>query len=190
MINITHRKTGIAAGKGILAVSRPFSVKREWDKFRADGSCKQLYLTGDSAKTWKEFRELFRLIIAAGGLVQNSDNKFLVIFRNKKWDLPKGKRDKGETVRHTAIREVEEECGIGKLKITDALPCTYHIYELKGKMALKKTFWFAMKTASRKKLVPQREEGIEKALWLRTSAIRKKKKQFYPSVWDLVKDLK
>ena len=52
-------------------------------------------------------------IIAAGGLVTNENNELLMIFRRGKWDLPKGKLDKGETIEECAIREVEEETGIG-----------------------------------------------------------------------------
>lgn len=146
-------------------------------------------MIGDTEKTWKEFKKLFKTIIAAGGLVKNRDNKYLLILRNKKWDLPKGKRDKGEAVKDTAVREVEEECGVNKLKITGTLPCTYHIYELRGEMALKKTYWYKMSTTSDKKLVPQKEEGIEKAQWLRPTEIKRKKKEIYPSVWQLVQDI-
>jgi len=41
-----------------------------------------------------------RKIIAAGGLVTNENNELLMIFRRGKWDLPKGKADEGETVKH------------------------------------------------------------------------------------------
>src|SRR5688572_219564 len=53
----------------------------------------------------------FRIIKAAGGLVRKKE-KFLMIYRMKKWDLPKGKREKNEKSRETALREVEEECNI------------------------------------------------------------------------------
>ena len=165
-------------------------VKNEWKRFAAGKKQKELKLPGDPAKVWKEFKKLFRMISAAGGLVKNSNGKYLLIYRNGKWDLPKGKQDKGEAIRTTAVREVEEECGIGRLTITGRLPDTYHIYDLKGKAALKKTHWYAMKTTSDKKPVPQKEEGIKTAVWLSPAAIKRRKKNIYPSVWQLLKDLK
>jgi len=44
-------------------------------------------------------------------------NEILFIFRNGKWDLPKGKAEAKETINQTAIREVEEETGITGLSI-------------------------------------------------------------------------
>ncbi len=58
---------------------------------------------------------------AAGGLVYNKKNEVLFIFRNGKWDLPKGGLEKGETNEIAAIREVKEETGIDNLIITDKL---------------------------------------------------------------------
>ena len=40
----------------------------------------------------------FKIVKAAGGLIRKKD-KFLMIYRMKKWDLPKGKRDKVDGVR-------------------------------------------------------------------------------------------
>ena len=42
------------------------------------------------------FRECFISLHAAGGLVKNKNNEYLLIFRRGKWDLPKGKLDKNE----------------------------------------------------------------------------------------------
>lgn len=55
---------------------------------------------------------------AGGGLVYNKNGEVLFIFRNGKWDLPKGGSDKGEDIEDTAIREVEEETGVKGLSIT------------------------------------------------------------------------
>ena len=54
----------------------------------------------------------FSVVEAAGGLVQNKKGAYLFIFRRGKWDLPKGKIDKGESEEDAAVREVSEECGI------------------------------------------------------------------------------
>jgi len=46
----------------------------------------------------KKFSKKIPLVVAAGGVVTNKAGKVLFIYRNDKWDLPKGKLDKGETI--------------------------------------------------------------------------------------------
>ncbi len=103
-------------------------------------------------------------IEAAGGLIKK-ENNFLFIYRLGKWDLPKGKLEKGETIEEAAIRECEEECGIKKLNIENKLCSTYHVYKYKGKYALKQTYWYYMTTDYDKQLTPQSEENIEEVRW-------------------------
>ena len=100
--------------------------------------------------------------------------------------MPKGKIDKGEKPRQAAIRECEEECGITKLKITEKLPETYHIYPLKGRWVLKKTYWYKMISSHTKKLIPQKEEGITKVSWMGKKASAKIKSNTFPSVIDVL----
>jgi len=111
-------------------------------------------------------------IEAAGGLIKK-ENYFLFIYRLGKWDLPKGKLDKGETIEEAAIRECEEECGIKELKIEQQLSSTYHVYKYKSKFALKQTFWFYMTTNFNKQLKPQTEENIEEVKWFTKDEIEK-----------------
>ena len=111
-------------------------------------------------KCWKVFKSNFKIQKAAGGKVLNSKNEVLFIYRFSKWDLPKGKLEKGESIEQCAIREVEEECGVDGLIIEKPLETTYHIFERKGKTILKVTYWYLMKTESNKPLTPQIEEGI------------------------------
>ena len=59
------------------------------------------------------------MVEAAGGLVYNKEDELLMIFRNGKWDLPKGKKEKGEEIESCAKREVQEECGVRNLEITE-----------------------------------------------------------------------
>ena len=94
-------------------------------------------------ENWIDFCSKYKVIEAAGGLVFNEKNKILMIFRNGKWDLPKGKIELGESIEDAAIREVEEECGIDNLKIDNKLINTYHTYNLNGFNILKKT-WFRL----------------------------------------------
>jgi len=105
------------------------------------------------------------LVEAAGGLVKNDKGETLFIFRNGKWDLPKGKTEKGENIEETAIREVEEETGVKNLEITDFLMQTYHIFRRNGEYRLKLTHWYQMKTAYDGELLPQFEEDIMEVVW-------------------------
>lgn len=118
---------------------------------------------------FKKFNKYFKFIVAAGGTVFNTKNELLVIYRLDKWDLPKGKLEKGEDIPTCAIREVEEECNVDGLIITKELESTYHCYFHKNKWVLKRTYWFKMKTEYAGKLIPQTEEGIEKVIWLAKS---------------------
>lgn len=119
-----------------------------------------------SESEFKEFSKDYELVDAAGGLVYNSEGKLLVIFRNGKWDIPKGKVEPGESIKETALREVEEECGITNLNIIEPKPfITYHTYNNKGTPALKPTYWYRMICGDDSELVPQTEEGINQVCW-------------------------
>lgn len=117
-------------------------------------------------KLWMLFLEMFKVIEAAGGIVQHATtHKYLFIYRNDKWDLPKGRVEPREAVREAAIREVEEETGVQQVSIVKTLPVTFHLFNRNGKYRLKKTYWYAMKSAHMGNLQPQAEEGIQKAEW-------------------------
>lgn len=110
-------------------------------------------------------REKIKVVEAAGGLVRNSKRETLFIRRNKKWDLPKGKIEKGETYREAAIREVMEETGIENLEIQDFLMTTYHIFNRNDKFRLKVTYWYEMLSDYEGELTPESAEGIKKVRW-------------------------
>lgn len=134
-----------------------------------------------------DFKKHFKLIQAAGGIVSNSKDEKLFIYRLDKWDLPKGKLEKNESIEACAIREVEEECGINSLNIEQKLEDTYHIYTHKDKLILKQTFWFMMSTSYEGNLIPQKEENITKAEWLSNDEIMEKvSKNTYSSIWNLI----
>ncbi|MBK9671561.1 MAG: NUDIX domain-containing protein [Bacteroidetes bacterium] len=69
---------------------------------------------------------IYTKIEAAGGIVKNKQGQLLFIFRHGKWDLPKGKIEKGENEQDAALREVEEECGIAELTLQKKLTTTFH----------------------------------------------------------------
>jgi len=127
-----------------------------------------LYVNLYHEKEEKLLKHLFkklRVVTAAGGMVINDKDEILFIYRKKRWDLPKGKTEKNETIEASAIREVEEETGVEGLKVTKFLQKTYHIFKRKGRYRLKVTHWYEMRTSYDGELRPETKEGIEKAKW-------------------------
>ena len=122
-------------------------------------------------KLWKTFLKQFPIVEAAGGLVERTDNKFLFIFRNDKWDLPKGGVEKNELIIEAAKREVTEETGVSDLIVQNQLSETYHIFKKGKRFRLKKTYWFNMSTSYTGQLQPQIEEGILKTEWISKAGI-------------------
>ncbi|MEK6151662.1 NUDIX hydrolase [Flavobacteriaceae bacterium 3-367] len=136
----------------------------------------------------KKFTKKIPLVVAAGGVVTNKKGKVLFIYRNDKWDLPKGKLDKGETLEKAALREVEEETGVKGLKIENFLRTTYHIFKRNGVYKLKEVHWFAMKTSYDGPLTGQKSEGIEKVKWKGPKKIQKALANSYTNIKILFKD--
>jgi len=110
------------------------------------------------------------VIKAAGGLVRKKD-KILMIYRMKKWDLPKGKKESGERNRQTAVREVEEECNIS-VKLVKRLCTTWHTYTMNKNNMLKKTRWFIMDVVDDTRSKPSTEEDIEELRWMTQEELR------------------
>jgi len=109
-----------------------------------------------------------------------------MIFRNNKWDLPKGKLEQNENIKECAIREVQEECGASGLRIINALQDTYHIYEINGIKILKRTYWFSMHTDSKCSLEPQIEEGITEVVWVDKEQIAEKLNNSFRNIKELL----
>lgn len=157
-------------------------------RFISDKEAKELYIINQAEdKFWKDIYTNIKYKEAAGGVVYNIKDEVLVIKRFGKWDLPKGGIKKGETSRAAALREVEEETAINELKIVDIFPFTFHLYEHKDKLVLKKTYWFAMKTNTTAVPSPQTEEQIEEAKWISKEQLSEMKGNTWDSlieVWD------
>lgn len=124
----------------------------------------------------KQCLKHLKLIKAAGGIVRNTDDKYLLILRNGRWDLAKGKAEPGETIAATAIREVEEETGVGNLVIDQLICKTYHVYHMFGEWIIKQTSWYDMHTHTPSSVptIPQYEEGIEAAEWVTKDEVTKR----------------
>ena len=145
--------------------------------------------TSNLEKGLEKIRKCFKYIYAAGGLIEKNE-AYLFIYRLKRWDLPKGKLEMGESPEEAGIRECEEECGITQLTITQTLEPTYHIYKHKGGYALKKTYWYAMQTKHEGLLVPQIEESIERVEWFTKDQIKEQViLNTYPAILDVIKNI-
>jgi len=153
---------------------------------KGDIKKKIIIISKNIKKTWSDFLSFFILIEAAGGIVEK-DNQILMIYRNNKWDLPKGKRENNEKIKECAIREVKEECGLKNITIHNNFYCTYHTYEFEKKQILKQTYWFEMTSNFNQALIPQLEEGIKKVAWVEINNLDKKLRNSYNSIKDLLK---
>jgi 8-oxo-dGTP pyrophosphatase MutT (NUDIX family) len=140
----------------------------------------------DFEKLKKAFFKHFQVIEAAGGVVQNGDKDLLFIFRRGKWDLPKGKMEKGEQPESCAIREIEEETGVKNLKLKKKITDTWHVYDEFGKHILKISHWFYFTSSGKQTLIPQTEEDITQAKWIATRDIKKPIANTFETIKDVL----
>jgi ADP-ribose pyrophosphatase YjhB (NUDIX family) len=136
---------------------------------------------------FSEYCSLFTLIEAAGGLVFAPDDTVLCIKRRGLWDLPKGKLEPNEKTEMAALREVEEECGVANLMISNLIEITYHTYQLSNKNILKKTYWYKMNVEHKGRTVPQTKEDITEAKWINPGKIDKITQNTFPSIIEVLK---
>jgi 8-oxo-dGTP pyrophosphatase MutT (NUDIX family) len=145
-------------------------------------------VTPDVKLAFNRIKNSVRFIEAAGGFVMNEEGKFLFIKRNGKWDLPKGKLEPKEKKKDAAVREVEEECGLKIKKLGKKLIKTYHIYEIKGKIVLKVSHWYAMEAKGNQKLIPQTEEGITEVKWFAKRDFSIIRSNTYSNILDVISE--
>lgn len=144
------------------------------------------FATEDKRGLIKYIKEKFRVIKAAGGVV-DKNGKILLIYRKGRWDIPKGKLDKGENIKDCAVREVEEETGV-KVKIDQKIVSTWHTYVTNKKYILKKTNWYVMTCLDDSDLAPQEEEGIKEAKWMTLSELRSSLYDSYRSIRYVIQE--
>ena len=146
----------------------------------------RMYLVNEDADTcFGQFCSLFNEIDAGGGVVCNSDGKFLLIRRRGLWDLPKGKREEGEDIGVCAVREVMEETGLEDVALGNFICTTHHTYMLDGRLCIKHTYWYRMSCEGCPELVPQTEEEITDACWMDHEAMRAALSTSYPSIREV-----
>ena len=142
---------------------------------------------GNPEKLLGLFKKAFRFVRAGGGVVFNNKNEILFIYRRKKWDMAKGKLNRGEEIEVCAKREVQEETGIRNLETVQFLTNTYHMY-LENTMVLKETSWFLLYSEDTR-LRPQANEGIQKVVWVHKNNVRYQLKNTYPAIHDIFRVL-
>ena len=151
---------------------------------------KGIYLyNANQDKLWKKLLKIFSFVEAAGGLVEHQSGEFLFIFRNDKWDLPKGKVEKKEILIDAAVREVMEETGVKDLIVKKNLNHTFHLFSRNGKYKLKKTYWYLMSTTYNGNLEPQFDEGIVKAEWKNKEEIPDLMENAYQNIKILLEEV-
>lgn len=145
-------------------------------------------LTKDTDAVLEHIKSFYTILEAAGGIVKRPDGKFLGIFRNGVWDLPKGKVEKGEFYKQTAIREVQEECGLRNIEVGKRLIDTHHTYRQKGETIIKRTIWYEMHLIEDETPVLQAEEGITDYRWFDSENVGEALKNTYESLRDVYKN--
>ncbi len=98
--------------------------------------------------------------VSSGGVVVFGNAILLLKKYNGDWVLPKGRLEKGESIKMAALREVLEETGV-KGEVVEYLgEVNYRYKNLRRNETVHKTVhWYLMKTSSMD-CVPQRKEGF------------------------------
>ncbi len=144
----------------------------------------------DIEKLIADFKGIYKIVQAAGGVVVNEKNQILFIHRRGYWDLPKGKIESKETRRDAARREVEEETGITNIQLDKKLIETQHTYRNKSdRRCIKLTHWYLM-FAKKQKATPQIEEDIEKTEWMTMEKFFSKKRKVHGNIINVLNEIK
>lgn len=80
------------------------------------------------------------------------------------WGLPKGHVEGGETPEQAALREVEEETGLGDLTVVAQLPTIDWYFRDRGRLVRKFCHFFLLESRAGEP-VPQLDEGITGCVW-------------------------
>lgn len=142
-------------------------------------------ISADPEKVFGNFLLSAPLIGAGGGLVTNPKGEVLMILRNGRWDLPKGKLECGEDIRDCAVREVTEECSVSGIELKEFITNTFHCYRINGQWVIKQTWWYRMFSPGNQVPVPQEAEGIMKAEWVKGEKLPGRLMKTYPNIREV-----
>lgn len=140
-------------------------------------------LSSDPAAAFEAFATDFIRVEAAGGVVGDACGAWLMIFRNGRWDLPKGHLECGERIEECAAREVEEETGVAA-RVVRPLCETLHAYYFPktARWELKRTHWYELHASGCAGLTPQTEEGIDSAVWCAPREVADNLRDAFPTI--------
>lgn len=139
-------------------------------------------VAADPDAAFAAFAAGFAQIEAAGGIVVDGGGAYLMIRRNGRWDLPKGRLEPGERIEACAAREVEEETGVAA-RVVRPLCTTWHAYFFRwtDRWELKRTHWFELRATGGSPR-PQTEEGIESVEWCSRECFARRAAASYPTI--------
>lgn len=150
-----------------------------------NGLTRLVFAVKDKKRTAYYVKSRFSIVKAAGGIVVK-DDKILLIYRLKKWDLPKGKLEKKETNKEGAVREVEEETGV-KVMLGEKITATWHTYIRNKKFVLKRTYWYMMDCLDDANMAPQESESIEQVKWMTADEVTEAMTNSYRTINSVIK---
>lgn len=163
------------------------TLKTTIDDIEAQTTYRETFLISqDPDGIFNMIKTLFQPVQAAGGIVRSPQGAILLIFRHGKWDLPKGKIEKGESIAEAAEREVKEECGIKALLNNGFYGTSYHTYWQHNQRMLKITYWYDMACSDPENINPQTEEGIETIRWMDTQGVERAMSNTYPNLYPIL----
>jgi 8-oxo-dGTP pyrophosphatase MutT (NUDIX family) len=106
---------------------------------------------------------------SAGGVIyrwQGSTAHVLLIRdRYQHWGFPKGHLEGVETAADAALREVEEETGLGHLVLGPRLQTIDWFFRFRGRLIHKFCHFYLIESPTGE-TCPQQEEGITECIWL------------------------
>lgn len=186
-LTLTAELKTLAYTHGTLMLNQPNEILVQKALKDIQESAKAVILLTDNVEgNFTLVKNHFVHIQAGGGLVKNELDEYLFIFRQGKWDLPKGKLDPGETIEACALREVSEETGLQNITPGNFLLDTWHVYKGWGQHVLKQSSWFSMQAPSGQQLTPQTEEDIQEIKWLKKEDWHMISNNTFPSIIDVL----
>ena len=100
------------------------------------------------------------------------------------------KKAKSEWRKAEAVREVKEETGLKRVSVVGELSPTYHVFKARGRMMLKKCYWFEMTAPRDQLLIPQQEEDIEFVKWFRPDELNLVQANTFGSLREMIEHLR